>query len=76
MVLVSSAQVTTSWTIPPDTLTWGVTYQWRIDTVNEFGTTTGDVWTFTDLVLGPPNDVITYKRLVGAANNALWFEAV
>lgn len=34
-------------TFDPGGLSEGVTYFWRIDEVGEFGTTTGDVWSFT-----------------------------
>jgi len=29
-------------------------YSWRVDSINEYGTTTGDVWTFTTLRFAPP----------------------
>ena len=29
-------------------------YSWRVDAVNEYGTTTGDVWTFTSIKFDPP----------------------
>ena len=29
-------------------------YSWRVDATNEYGTTTGDVWTFTSIVYAPP----------------------
>jgi hypothetical protein len=35
-------------------LDWGTEYQWRIDSVNAFGTATGDVWSFTTLSYDPP----------------------
>jgi hypothetical protein len=35
--------------IASGTLTGGTLYYWRVDTTNEGGTTTGDVWTFTTL---------------------------
>lgn len=54
MVLQSSGQVGTTWTIPVGTLSYGVTYQWRIDANNAYGTTTGNVWSFTALVFEPP----------------------
>lgn len=38
-------------TFDPGTLTQGTTYYWRIDEVNTFGTTTGDVWNFTTLLV-------------------------
>jgi hypothetical protein len=55
-------------------------YQWRIDSVNAQGTTTGDTWSFTTLALSPP--VITdgslqvVKRLVAAAADTFWYEDI
>jgi len=44
---VSSAQSTTTWTIPANTLQPNTDYYWRIDELNGAGTvTTGDVWHF------------------------------
>ncbi|MHC4740104.1 MAG: right-handed parallel beta-helix repeat-containing protein, partial [Planctomycetota bacterium] len=37
----------TETTYDPGTLSYDVTYYWRIDEVNAAGTTTGNVWTFT-----------------------------
>ena len=57
---------------------FGTIYQWRIDTVNDYGTTTGDVWSFTTLVLTPPSPS-TYqviKRLCGAAKHSFWYEDI
>ena len=34
-------------TFEPGTMDSGTTYYWRIDEVNPYGTTTGDVWSFT-----------------------------
>lgn len=39
-----------SWTYP--TWTEESAYSWRADSINEFGTTTGDTWTFTTTVGG------------------------
>lgn len=39
-------QVGTTFT-PPVTLDKNTTYYWRIDSVGELGTTTGDIWSFT-----------------------------
>jgi hypothetical protein len=36
------------------TLAHGTQYDWRIDAKNQFGTTTGDVWSFATLDLDPP----------------------
>lgn len=33
------------------TFEWDTTYYWRVDTVNEFGTTEGDQWSFTTVPL-------------------------
>jgi len=33
---------------------YDTTYYWRVDATNEYGTTTGDVWSFTTLDLDPP----------------------
>ncbi len=37
----------TSTTYDLDTLEYNTTYYWRIDEINAYGTTTGDVWSFT-----------------------------
>ncbi|MBL7154575.1 MAG: right-handed parallel beta-helix repeat-containing protein, partial [Phycisphaerae bacterium] len=55
----------TETTFTPTALTPATTYYWRIDQVNSFGTTTGEVWTFTTGTTPPgqatnpepPNDV-------------------
>lgn len=77
---------------------YGEAYYWRIDAVNEYGTTTGDEWYFTTLIFSPPttsgvtwsdpgnntgytgtptgvNNMITVRRLVAAADDALWYES-
>jgi len=38
-------------------------HQWRIDSVNQFGTTTGTVWSFTTLGFAPP--LPTWENLSG-----------
>ena len=35
-------------------LLYNFPYSWRVDAVNEFGTTTGDEWTFNTLLFAPP----------------------
>jgi hypothetical protein len=42
-------------TYDPGTLLWGTTYWWRIDEVNDTGTTTGSIWNFTTLAATPPD---------------------
>jgi len=92
--LVSSGQSGTSFTV------WGVSNgspydyeiirQWRIDAVNQYGTTVGDIWTFTTKVFDAPtpsedsegkytaeNFVIpSIKRLVTASKNAIYYESL
>ena len=81
VVLQSSAQAGTTWAIPVGTLSYGVTYEWRIDATNDNGTTTGDTWTFTALTYSPPvasgkNTMFTVKRLIAAASNKIWYESI
>ncbi|MHC4095531.1 MAG: hypothetical protein ACYSU3_05685 [Planctomycetota bacterium] len=33
---------------------YSTTYYWRIDEVNDSGTTTGEIWKFTTLMAPPP----------------------
>jgi len=53
MELVSSGQAGTSFAMAVPLL-YNTVYQWRIDANNAYGTTTGDVWSFTSLVFAPP----------------------
>jgi hypothetical protein len=46
---LSSADV--SWTPDADAFEWEEAVTWRVDTTNEYGTTTGTSWTFTALDL-------------------------
>jgi len=52
--LVGVAQAGITWTIPFETITYGTTYEWRVDATNVYGTTTGDTWSF---------DSITFDRI-------------
>jgi len=53
--LVSEGQEETSWDLPVGVLEdYNTIYDWRIDSVNAAGTTTGDTWSFTTLVFAPP----------------------
>ena len=38
----------------PYALDYNIEYSWRVDSTNEFGTTTGDTWSFTSIVFAPP----------------------
>lgn len=42
---------------------YGKTYSWHVDSVNDFGTTTGDTWTFTSISYDPP--LSTWENLPG-----------
>jgi len=58
LTLVSEGQSETSFTITGidygSPFEYVVSRAWRIDAINEYGTTTGDVWTFTTIKLNPP----------------------
>jgi len=58
LVKVSDAQVGTSFTISDIDYGSPFDYEtnraWRIDATNAYGTTTGDVWTFTTIMFAPP----------------------
>jgi len=58
---VSVAQEGVTCNVPGIPLEYDHTYYWRVDAVNEFGTTTGDVWSFTTLTLDPPQCIIRYR---------------
>jgi len=75
--------------VVPYNLEYNTVYNWRVDATNEYGTTTGDTWSFTVLVLSPPtistgvggagdftgeNNMLTVNRLISAANNKIWYE--
>lgn len=75
MALVAKGQTETSYTgITVDPLQ---EYQWRIDSINNNGITTGTVWTFIgkELLL-PPVPSASVKRVVAAALNKIWYEDV
>lgn len=68
---------------------YGVTRYWRIDSVNVYGTTTGDEWSFTTITFNPPtppvdsdenptgeNCMFTIKKLVAVAENRFWHEDI
>ena len=47
-----------TWTPAPTIFDYITEYTWRVDSINSFGTTTGDEWTFTTLRFTPPG--VTY----------------
>ncbi len=71
LVLLAADVATTSYAMPE--IVWGETYYWRVDSTNDAGTTTGDVWSFTTQLLYPPDPQTKYRRLVAAANNRIWY---
>ena len=54
MVQVASGISDTELTVVWGPFDYNMDYSWRVDSVNENGTTTGDVWTFTSLKYDPP----------------------
>lgn len=61
LVLVSSAQAETTFTVDTEDIPWGETIYWRIDSTNGEGTTTGDTWSF---------DVVVIRSVKLGANGA------
>ena len=53
LAFISSGQAGLSIKVPY-TLEYNTEYSWRIDAINEFGTTTGNTWSFTCLLFTPP----------------------
>jgi hypothetical protein len=80
----------TSWTItqgqvglsyPLPILEHGTLYQWRVDSVNVDGVTTGVAWDFSTLNLVAPipdeeNTIKPLNHLVAVSNNQVWYESV
>ncbi|MCK4786371.1 MAG: hypothetical protein KAV87_21615, partial [Desulfobacteraceae bacterium] len=72
-------------TYDPGTMNEDTTYYWRIDEVNNYGTTTGDVWRFTTGTGAPPgeiafdavstgvdgsgDDVLSWSHTIGSGSN-------
>ena len=52
----------TATSFDPGILPEGTTYYWRIDEVNEFGTTTGTVWSFTTGTTTATDDDVTITK--------------
>lgn len=50
----TSANLTTTTFAPPGGMATSSNYVWRVDAKNAFGTTTGDVWSFTTAAPPPP----------------------
>ncbi|MHC4084123.1 MAG: right-handed parallel beta-helix repeat-containing protein [Planctomycetota bacterium] len=44
----------TATTFDPGTMDYEKTYYWRIDEINKWGTTTGQIWSFTTIPIPPP----------------------
>jgi hypothetical protein len=74
MVLVSSGQAGHTYDVAGSSLDLGATYQWRVDTINDYGQTEGLVWTFAVEAFAPPADLTIRKFLVLAANSKLFYE--
>ena len=63
--LASTTQSSTSF--DPGTLTVGTTYYWQINEINEAGTTTGALWSFTTQSAVFPNDAVFVSQSVPAS---------
>ena len=50
-----------TYAVPKPPLKYGTNYYWRVDATNEYGTTTGDEWSFTTLTFDPPQCIIRYR---------------
>lgn len=64
---ISSAQADTSYTLSTDLFSWDSSLTWRVDSTNEFGTTTGDEWTFDSIALDHLR--VTYTLIDGGSGN-------
>jgi hypothetical protein len=53
MSLRSSSQAAETFSLADISLSYNTTYQWRIDSINGAGTTTGDTWSFSTLAFDP-----------------------
>jgi len=51
LIEVASAIVPTTYTVSTDDVPWGETVSWRVDATNDAGTTTGDVWSFDNVII-------------------------
>lgn len=65
--LMSLGTTTTTTFTPPDVMA-GMTYWWRVDAINEAGTNTGEVWSFTtEAQSSVHEDVVPREFVMGAA---------
>jgi len=76
---ISTGQSGLSKSIPIIPLEYGIVYNWRVDAINEAGTTTGDTWSFTTVNIDPPvptalNCMATTRRLTVISGNKFWYE--
>lgn len=51
--LIESGLTATELTITFGPFGYATEYSWRVDAINDFGTTTGDTWTFTSIEFAP-----------------------
>jgi len=52
--LVAAGISAVEYTVAFGPLNYNTEYSWRVDAINDSGTTTGDVWTFTCIKYDPP----------------------
>jgi len=54
-------------TYKPTDATWNTNYQWRIDSVNAQGTTTGDTWSFGTITILKATDPVPVDNFDGVS---------
>jgi len=64
---ILSGSTDTSYSLAADLFDWEDSVEWRVDSINEFGTTTGDTWGFTAKDLDHLR--ITYNLIDGGSGN-------
>lgn len=60
-----------SYSVEADVYDYVTTYNWRVDATNQFGATTGTVWTFTSLRFDPPH--VTYYYNSGTPATSFYY---
>ncbi|MHC4663128.1 MAG: phage tail protein [Planctomycetota bacterium] len=52
--------------VPPGPLNYDTTYYWRIDTINDFGNTTGTEWSFKTIIFTPASGDLDFADNAGS----------
>jgi len=59
--LVAASIDGVTYAVPGLPLVYNTTYYWRVDATNDYGTTTGDEWSFTTLSPDRPHSTYRYR---------------